>query len=103
MTGPCAKQTVTCTIVAVTGERFVGTNWCRNPQAQCPRAPGEGYEKCAAVCDQNAHAEIDALRKAGEMAYGATAVLSGHTWACRACQEALFGAGILNLRIEKRP
>jgi hypothetical protein len=92
---------VTCTIVAVTGERFVGTNWCANPQAACPRLPGEGYQKCRSVCQQSGHAETDALRLAGEMAYGATATIEGHTYACQSCQEALFGAGVLNLRVKK--
>lgn len=30
--GPCAKQTVTATIITPTGERFVGTNDCLNPR-----------------------------------------------------------------------
>ncbi|MNK79176.1 hypothetical protein D3C87_988380 [compost metagenome] len=98
--GPCAKQTVTCTIAAVTGEQFVGTNWCRNPQEKCPRLPGEGYEKCVSVCGQDGHAELDALAKAGSSAIGATATIAGHTYACQHCQEALFAAGVLNLRVK---
>lgn len=101
MSGPCAKATVTCTIVAATGERFVGTNWCETPQVRCPRQPGEGYEKCASVCNQRGHAEMDALEKAGALAYGSTATIEGHTYACQRCQEALFGAGVLNLRVKQ--
>ena len=40
MTGPCVKQVVRATIITPGGERFVGENLCRNPQAVCPRAGG---------------------------------------------------------------
>lgn len=62
MNGPCAKVQVLCTIITEDGQRFTGTNECRNPQAVCPRAPGEGYEKCKSVCDQVSHAERAAIR-----------------------------------------
>ncbi len=58
MTGPCAKMTVRCTLVTPAGEHIVGTNHCENPQPVCPRAPGEGYEKCTSVCRQVGHAEV---------------------------------------------
>lgn len=103
MIGPCAKATVTCTIVAADGERFYGTNYCRNAQPVCPRAPGEGYDKCQTVCDQRGHAEIVALAMAGEKAKGARAYLRGHTYACQPCQEALFGAGVISLSVGLEP
>lgn len=90
----CAKTRVFCTIVAVDGTQFVGENACNNPQSRCPRVAGEGYEKCVTICDQQGHAELQALRAAGENASGATAWLIGHSYACRACQEALYDAGI---------
>lgn len=90
----CAKTTVTCVITASDGERFVGTNSCANPQSKCPREPGEGYAKCASICQQQGHAEIQAIRAAGAKAIGATAELFGHTYACQSCQEALFKAGV---------
>lgn len=99
MTGPCAKQTVRCTLVTVRGEHIVGTNLCENPQAACPRAPGEGYEKCRSICRQIGHAEAVAVKIAGEHARGAHAYVEGHDHACRECQIALFGAGVAALTI----
>lgn len=103
MIGPCAKTTVTCTIVAEDGERFVGTNYCENPQEVCPRSSGESYSKCVTICRQVGHAEIVAVRLAGAKAKGAAAYLQGHTYACQACQEALFGAGVLTLSVGRAP
>lgn len=92
--GPCVKATVRCTLVTPEGERIVGENWCRNPQTVCPREPGEDYTKCTTVCQQEGHAEQVVVRLAGDKARGAHAFLEGHTYACMACQHALFGAGV---------
>jgi hypothetical protein len=99
MTGPCAKTRVRCTLVTADGEYIVGENWCANPQAACPRALGEGYEKCKSTCQQEGHAEAVAVRLAGEKSKGARAFLEGHTYACMDCQHALFGAGVVSLSI----
>lgn len=99
----CAKATVRCTLVTADGSQIVGTNWCANPQATCPRLPGEGYEKCRSICDQQGHAEVDAIRIAGPHARGAHAYVEGHTYACQSCQEALFGAGVAALTIGPPP
>lgn len=99
MNGPCAKTTVTCTLVTPDGKHIVGTNYCRNAQPVCHRQPGEGYEKCRSICDQVGHAEVVAVMLAGEKARGARAYLQGHTYACQACQEALFGAGVISLSV----
>lgn len=95
----CAKTTVRCTLVTPDGQRFVGSNWCASPQPVCPRAPGEDYQKCKTVCRQQGHAEVDALRLAGDAAKGAHAYVEGHTYACQNCQEELFGAGVAALSI----
>ena len=100
MIGPCAKTTVKCVIVALDGKRFVGTNYCNNAQQTCPRLPGEGYEKCQTICRQEGHAEAVAVALAGDSAKGATAYLTGHTYACQDCQEALFGAGVAFLAVK---
>lgn len=97
--GPCAKVTTRCTLVTTTGERIVGENVCRNPQAKCPRLPGEDYTKCRTICDQVGHAEVVAVMNAGEKARGAKAFLEGHTYACMNCQHALFGAGVESLSL----
>ena len=102
MRGPCAKTTVTCEIISPSGLTYVGTNACGNPQPVCPREPDEGYEKCKSICDQQGHAEVQALRLAGDDAVGGMATLRGHTYACQECQEALFGAGIAWLAVSKQ-
>lgn len=93
----CAKKKVQCVIISVDGEAFVGENWCHNPQEVCPRSPGENYDKCHSICKQSGHAEINALKKAKRKAEGATAYLVGHHHYCRACQLAMFSAGIKQL------
>lgn len=103
MIGPCAKATVTCTIIAANGKRYVGTNYCENAQETCPRLAGEGYEKCKTICGQVGHAEQVAVSLAGADAAGANAYLQGHTYACQACQEALFGAGVAALSVGVEP
>ncbi len=103
--GPCVKQTVTATLVAADGRRFVATNHCENPQAVCPRAgmkTGEGYHLCREVCRQPAHAEVNVLALAGEAARGGTLYLEGHTYACRPCMDACLRAGAV-LLIGKPP
>lgn len=99
MLGPCAKTVVRCTIVAPNGQRFVGENLCRNAQPKCPRAPGEGYEKCASVCSQVGHAEVVAAAIAGQRARGGFAVVEGHTYACDPCKGALAAIGVTEVRI----
>lgn len=98
--GPCAKRAVRCEIVDLRGNTFVGKNDCANPQSVCPRLPGEGYEKCASICDQAGHAEIEALRAAGGHAAGARAFLVGHYWICEPCGRALREAGVASIEID---
>lgn len=101
--GPCAKQTVKATLIATDGERFVGTNACANPQAVCPRLPGEGYEKCITICDQKGHAEEQAMRAAGTKVIGSHVYVEGHTWACQNCQIEMFSKGVAALTIGAPP
>lgn len=102
MKGPCVKQTVKATIVTQGGEVFVGTNHCLNAQLTCPRADmptGVGYELCRSVCQQPAHAEVNAIAEAGQHARGATLFLEGHTYACAPCLSACEEAGIASVII----
>lgn len=98
--GPCVKQTVTATVVTADGTRYVATNHCMNPQTECPRADmptGVGYELCKSVCQQPAHAEVNAINLAGDAARGAVLYLEGHTYACEACKSAAEQAGIARI------
>lgn len=81
----CARRVVKATLIAADGRRFIGWNYCENPQPVCPRLPGEGYGPCVTVCRQPAHAEVVALDLAGDAARGATVYVEGHTYACGAC------------------
>ena len=104
--GPCAKQTVTATLVAADGSRFVGTNAVSFPQHSCPRAglpTGVGYELCADVCGQTAHAEVNALRAAGEAAKGAVLYVEGHFYVCPACTLAAQAAGVFRIELGAPP
>lgn len=96
----CAKKRVFCTIKTISGKRFYGENLCDNPQAICPREPGEDYAKCESICQQRGHAEIQAIRAAGdENLTGAHAILSGIHRCCTDCSNALRDAGFKKLII----
>ena len=95
--GPCAKQQVFCTLTFPDGYEYTGENYCNNAQETCPRMPGEDYTKCRTICHQSGHAEIVALSECPRKAAGATARVTGHTYACRSCQEALFAAGVVGV------
>lgn len=98
MRGPCAKQRVYCTIT-INGRKYEGENDCANPQSVCPREPGEGYEKCKSICQQSGHAEIQALKAAGEFATGSIVVIKGHHYICNDCGIAMKNAGIKSATI----
>lgn len=97
--GPCVKQVVTATVIAPNGgDRWVATNYCHSPQKTCARAgmpTGVGYDLCRSICDQPAHAEINALAVAGVGAIGATLYVEGHTYACEGCTRAAKAFGIV--------
>lgn len=103
----CAKVTVQCDIVPRGLQGCVSaTNACDNPQAACPRLPGEGYTKCESICMQDGHAEMQALRKAravGVSVVGATVYVSGHYHVCEPCARALRDAGVKSIVIEVTP
>lgn len=100
MRGPCAKRQIECVITSLDGQRFTGRNDCANPQAICPRAPGEDYAKCRSICDQAGHAEIEAIKGAEASTVGASAVLYGHYWMCEPCGRALREAGVRAITVD---
>lgn len=98
----CAKQVVSAVIVATNGKVYPGENHARYPQAMCPRGDmpsGVGYHLCRDVCGQDGHAEIEALRRAGEDAKGAKLYLFGHVKCCPDCTRACDEAGIAEIVI----
>lgn len=99
----CAKVVVTCTIIARDGRRFVGRNDCANPQPVCPRAPGEDYRKCIAICRQAGHAEEVAVDLAGLAAVGATAYIEGHHRICENCESVLQNASVAAAHLAPPP
>ncbi len=104
--GPCAKQTVIATVVDVNGIHYTATNYCMAPQLTCARGglpTGQGYELCSSICKQPAHAEINALRLAGEKARGGVLYLQGHTYACEPCTQAAYAAGVIEIRLGRPP
>ena len=97
--GPCAKQTVYAMVVKGDSVITIGSNICLNPQSICQREvkgckTGEGYEWCTEVCQQLGHAEAVAIQNAGCQTHGATMVITGHTYSCDDCKEAMQQAGI---------
>lgn len=105
-TGPCVKQTVTATIVSKSGKNYTGTNYCNNPQTICPRADmltGIGYELCSSICQQSGHAEINAIKSAGDESIGAILYLEGHSYVCASCTKACKDAGIEKIIISSPP
>lgn len=101
----CAKQD-TIAILKQGNRVWIGSNWCECPQATCPRADmpsGVGYELCHDVCKQSGHAEVDACRKAGAEAKGATLYLIGHTYCCDNCKRVMAEHGVAHVVIGEYP
>lgn len=65
----CLKQSVYAMVETIDGQIVYGSNKMLNEVSSCPRedqgcATGEGYSMCKDVCNQNAHAEVDAMQTA---------------------------------------
>lgn len=89
----CAKAHVTAFLIGRSGKWYEGDNRCDNPQACCPRLPGEGYEKCVSVCRTRGHAEMAALLAAGDDACGGVMIVNYH-YCCPDCTRACDAAGV---------
>lgn len=102
----CMKQVVVALLfVHKPGETvvFVGSNWCVTPQKVCPRTTlpsGYGYWMCRNICNQGAHAEVDACKEAGELAKRASVVVYGHTRICENCIKIMKEYGVKKWEIE---
>ena len=105
MLGRCAKQVVKARLVAKNGGVFYGENSCLNPQEICPRdemgfKSGNGYYLCNNICKQTNHAEVNAIKLAGEHSVGSIIYLSGHEHSCCNCSEYAKEKGVKDILIE---
>ena len=98
----CAKRHVVA-IIEKDGKYYVGSDWCRNPQKKCPRSPGEDYSKCKAICKQDGHAELDAIKNAKGDTKGGIMYLIGHDHCCEPCLAVMKKAGIETVIFNKYP
>lgn len=90
---PCLKQSVKALIVTPNGEQIFGSNHINNIVTSCPRVEqgcktGEGYHLCKEVCNQGAHAEVDAIIQAQKQNLsisGGILYLVNHYYCCESC------------------
>jgi deoxycytidylate deaminase len=98
----CVKQSVYAMIKTKDGTEIFGSNKMLNDITICPReiagcVSGEGYHMCKDICNQIAHAEVDAINNSinSEISiYGATLTLVGHTYCCENCTNTMKKHGI---------
>lgn len=98
----CAKQVVTAQISGRSGRVYVGRNDCANPQEVCPRGDmpsNVGYHLCRDVCGQYGHAEVMAIKAAGDDACGGHLILMGHKAVCPTCMAACNAAEIATITV----
>jgi len=72
---------------------------------ECPRLPGEGYEKCDSICGITAHAEINAIKMAKSFGMDlkeATLYLTGHEKPCYDCKCACDAEGMHIIVLEEK-
>ena len=98
---PCLKQQTKCRIVRADGRTYEATNECNVDGLEiCPRViagceTGTGYELCGST-----HAEANVAKLAAESSeIVGEAFLSGHTWICKQCQDALTAINVRTFHI----
>lgn len=98
---PCLKQITRCVIIRADGRRYEATNACdvdglsicRRVTAGCET--GTGYELCGTT-----HAEANAAKLACDSVdVPGEAFLSGHTYICKPCQDALRAVNVNTFHI----
>lgn len=103
----CLKQSVYAIIINEKKEIIVGSNNINNKVLECPRVTnnsktGEDYHFCKEICNQNNHAEVDAIKKGIESNYNfndAILYLVGHTYCCENCLKEIDKVNIKNIVI----
>lgn len=96
----CAKASFAAWLLGNDGRVYVGWNHALYPQSVCPRAPGEGYEKCHSVCATTGHAEANAIKKAGDAAWGGFLIVDYH-YICDDCMSKIEEKGITAMTVEE--
>lgn len=101
----CLKQLTRCIIIRADGRRYEATNACAVDGLEvCPRVTarcptGTGYELCGST-----HAEANAAKLAMESKdLPGEAFLTGHTWFCKDCQDALSAANVKTFHLCMAP
>ena len=99
----CIKQSVYAMIETKCETEIFGSNKILNSEVtECPRdlqgyVSGAGYHLCKEICNQTAHAEVDAINNAKEMGIdltGSKLNLFGHTYCCDNCVGHMVEHGI---------
>ena len=103
----CVKQEVYA-MIEIDGKEIFGSNQILNADiTECPRdkqdyISGAGYHLCKEICNQESHAEINAIKNAEQLdidIQGAKLTLVGHTYCCDDCKYAMAVAGIIEVEI----
>ncbi len=104
---PCIKQSVYA-MIEVGDNKIFGSNKMLNDEIkECPRdlqgyVSGAGYHLCKDICQQDSHAEVDAIKNAERLGIdtnGGKLTLVGHTYCCDPCKSAMELAGITEVEI----
>lgn len=98
----CLKQPVYAIIINEQNEILIGSNNINNKIDICPRVlnnskTGEDYHLCKEICNQNNHAEVDAINRGKDFEYdfkNSTLYLIGHTYCCDNCLKHIKEVGI---------
>lgn len=102
---PCLKQLTHCVIIRKDGRRYEATNCCNVDGLEiCPRVTagsptGTGYELCGST-----HAEANAAKLAADSAdVPGEAYMTGHTYLCKDCQDALRAVNVHTFHCAEAP
>lgn len=103
----CLKQSVFA-MIEIGEDKVFGSNKMLNDEIkECPRdlqgyVSGAGYHLCKDVCNQESHAEVDAInnaRRLGIDVSGGKLTLVGHTYCCDNCKNVMESVGITDVEI----
>jgi len=99
----CLKQPVYAMLVTADNKEYFGSNEMKaSCVTVCPREElnlpsGVGYHHCKETCQQDEHAEREAINRAkadGVDTVGSTIFLVGHHYCCDECMDKMKKAGV---------